>query len=714
MMASQILVQQPNPQMLHWNKAPWVAATLVGVANDLYLRGNESVAMQMYETAYQSIHNPCPIAFLTASQNLQIANSLLSNQLLVVTDEYESSDLYQEDECDVGPRQLKTPTRIDSSSAVDMDASFIEAVILLNKAILHHNQADHDTAKRMYQAVIATVQNILRIVSLSISHNLLEMGMRAHNNMGHICYTEADEEGALSHFEASIVFAKQLSGLNTCYRVEYASVLSNRCRVCWMSGDISDALYNDLREVLIIRSAVLSWNHPDLAASHFNIAMAEYARQRSKQATAHFTQYLRIAAYHAKDSDSVLDLIPALIYILLMRHEDRDDSMSMELVRGLRALQEKRQDQGPYSSEVASVLNFIGTLLFHQQDFENALIFFEEELRLEEAMDEMIDDLSVSVTCNNIGRILQERGKLHEAMHYYRRALEKEYGDISATYEGKRSTSMVQMTSPISKSLSVTNPSTANLYSTAWYNLGLIHDKLGDYGDAIVAFKMSLKLRMSMLGKDHPDIACLHYNIGVLQMEQQKLGDASASFREALRIRRMGTTGQLNDCHIVKTLEKLASLQKAKGNISGALDACLEVLGIQKVSSEYDDISRMREMGITHRSIAELHHARGDLIAALHNSIESVKLLDFVHSSDSHNTIHEKTANTEQLVSTLLLVGSLFQELCEPLEAHRVFLQATDILQKDFNKYGKAATSSLHSLREVTLMLTMAHCAPVA
>ena len=58
-----------------------------------------------------------------------------------------------------------------------------------------------------------------------------------------------------------------------------------------------------------------------------------------------------------------------------------------------------------------------------------------------------------------------------------------------------------------------------NLYSTVWYNLGLIHDKMGAFTDAIRAFHMSLKLRRAMLGKDHPDVACLLYNIGVLQME---------------------------------------------------------------------------------------------------------------------------------------------------------------------------------------------------
>src|SRR3569832_1538673 len=102
------------------------------------------------------------------------------------------------------------------------------------------------------------------------------------------------------------------------------------------------------------------------------------------------------------------------------------------------------------------------------------------------------------------------------------------------------------------------------------------------------------------------------------------MSEATVSFREALRIRRGGATGQLNDKHVVKTLEKLSSLHKAKGNIKGALEALKEVLHIQEISSDFDYILRMRETGVTLRSMAELHHATGDLQAALRISIQSV------------------------------------------------------------------------------------------
>merc|ERR1712232_1278171 len=131
------------------------------------------------------------------------------------------------------------------------------------------------------------------------------------------------------------------------------------------------------------------------------------------------------------------------------------------------------------------------------------------------------------------------------AIEYYHRALQNEYGDDIKQWKScSKGASGVSQNMPCDKNLP---PSTMNLYSTIWYNLGLIHDRLGSCIEAINAFQMSLGLRKAMLGVDHADVACLLYNIGVLQMEQQLLKEATVSFREALRIRRVVATGQLND-----------------------------------------------------------------------------------------------------------------------------------------------------------------------
>jgi len=399
-----------------------------------------------------------------------------------------------------------------------------------------------------------------------------------------------------------------------------------------------------------------------------------------------------------------IDPIPALTYLLIIENEDKQDRSSQDLVRGLRALQDKRHKKGPASAEVASVLNFIGTLLFHKSDLDHALLFFQEELRLEQQLIECKNDISVSVTCNNIGRILQELGNMEEAVVFYKRALESE-----DSHPGSQAT----------HGTNACNKSTSNLYSTVWYNLGLIHDKLGSYPEAISAFTKSLELRKAMLGRNHPDIACLYYNIGVLQMEQQHLDEASTSFSEALRIRYHAVGNQLNDDRVIKTLEKLASLYKAKGNIRGATQASHEILNILESSTEIDLWKRLRDSALLLRSISELYHAEGDMKLALSSAQKSVdKFGVLLSDSNVHHEVKESTMYSilEQLGSSLVLLGSLYHEMSEPLQADHVLNQAVQMLDGAISacEYEVALPSSIHILREVGSMLANNHCAPEA
>jgi tetratricopeptide (TPR) repeat protein len=666
-------------------------------------------------------------------------------------------DLYLEDGCDVGPRMLKMPVVPSSSLAINSihNLALLEAMVLFNKALVFHTKGILHEARNLYELASFAVQGLLGLLATpgalheAQSIVFMELAMRVHNNLGLIHYMDRREGLAAASFETAVHFAKPFAEqhndpdqANIIYNLEYVTTLSNWCRALWMRGDMrSEHTYMCLKEVLHVRFTSLPWDHPDVAAAYFNLAMAEYARRETHQAAAHLRQYLTIQAYRDKEKHvRDLDIMPALIVLLLIGHEDKEDHASQELVRGLRTLQDKRQDEGPDSPEVASVLNFVGTLLFHQQDYENALLFFIEELRLEDkpkcfltaaTQASETDTDSVSVTCNNIGRILQELGRHHEAIRFYERTLESEYGDIRELMPS--SALLPAALESKADFLRKKSSASVNLYSTVWYNLGLIHDKLGSYDKAICAFEMSLELRQTMLGPDHPDIACLLYNIGVLHMEQRHLDEASETFCKALRIRRTGATGQLSDKHIVKTLEKLVSLHKAKGNIHKALEASLEILTVQQQSSDIDAISRIKQIGITMRSIAELYHANNDLRSAICTGTESVETLRVVAEAgllqhrNSHSIVDmklkglllmDRIANMEQYVSSLLLLGSLHHELCEPLRAAAILQEAAAVVRSV-----KAATyecplvtapSSMYALQEVTAMLSCLHCAPQA
>jgi tetratricopeptide (TPR) repeat protein len=718
-----------------WNQA---AISLIKLGSEYLCREDFNGASASYDAAQAVLTVPlssktCSIAVKCLEMGNRVLESKYPQSCNVQTEvTICKPDIYEEDECDVGPRMLKTPILPDPSS--ENDVPLLEAIVLFNKGLLFHKLGNFSQAKKMFEIAAYTVQTMLGFSWGSPSTTFLLLAMRAHNNLGLLSYLERKEGVSVASFEAAAQFGKHLSVISNSYKLEYTVALSNWCRVNWMRGAISDNLYLPLEEILCIRTQTLSWDHVDVAAAHYNVAVAEYSRQNSRKSITHLKQYLTIAKQREKSGQKDLDPIPALIYLLLIENEEKDDNSSHDLVRGLRALQEKRQEFGPNSVEVACVLNYVGTLLFHQQRYESALIFFFEELRLEDTNESirpkeleaarLRETTSISVTCNNIGRILQELGKYEDAISFYYRALQPVYGDIGKCLRNSYKEPSVIL------SLTTQLPSSANLYSTVWYNLGLIYDKLGGYTEAISAFEVSLQLRKALLGSNHSDIACLLYNIGVLQMEQDRLDDATVSFREALSIRRLTSAGRLNDRHVIKTLVKLAALHRDKGNINGALDVAKEILVIQEGTSEYDDITRMKEMGATLRFTGELHHIVGDLDTAILASIESVNKLRIAAAlsakQQSHNfdlyaeslLIKDRIANIEQFVLTLLLLGSLYHEIGDPLNATTVLREAATIVQGTVSSSSLCPAitipSTLYALQEVTAMLGTFQCAPMA
>ena len=629
-------------------------------------------------------------------------------------------DLYLEEEGDVGPRAFRMPSFSNQCQ---------EAAVIYNRALIHQARNEFDDAVRLYETIAQAP--ISRVPGL----DFVVLKMRAYNNVGQIIYMEGISKAkALDMFSMALQIAQTLDSQ---YSLDLATVLSNWCRVQFMSGDVNQAVYEGLHEILRIRLAVLARDHTDVASAHFNLGVTEYAHNDGQKAVGHLMKYLQVVAAQASKNnrsspaDMSLDPIPALIYILLIKNEDKEDSLAQELVRGLRTLQEKRADSvmGQQPHAIAPVLNFIGTLLFHQRDFDHALLFFQEELRLEESCvakccNDTVEDISVRVTCNNIARILQELQRLPEAKYYYYRSLVVDYGaDIQSRYLSSKK----DMDSPHSdhvaplqsgREVSELPASTINLYSTVWYNLGLIHDKQGACKASIHAFQMSLSLRRVMLGPDHADVACLSYNIGVLQMEQQFLKEATRSLKEALRIRRAAPSssapsGQLNDGHVVKTLQKLASLHKAKGDIHGALEAQTHIFHIQGCSIEYGSTNmRHKDMSATSREMAELYHARSDLDLAVQKANEAVVLMRQTLVDTSSGDMTEFVANKEEMVAALLLLGSLKHEVILPEEARDHYQEASALIREAANCFSHP--TQLNALFEVATMLATSFCAPEA
>ena len=687
-------------------------------AIECFCDGNMKEAINNYESAATMAASMKPSCHVGTAKQSDRHHGLRFTIGEVDTDA-QAPDAYFEGECDVGPRALRRPIHVTSLADVQAEIPLVKAVLAYNKALAHHSTFDLDEALEAYGAALEALSSCSPARTAVYASSLARLNMFIHNNVGHIRYREGEEEDALVHFRTALCWSQQLSNQETeDSLLTKATVLSNYARTQWMQGNVDDEINEVFQEVLRLRSAVLPEDHVDVTCAYLNLGFLAYARNEKKEAQSHLRRYLDAAD---KKGDNFFDPIPAVSYIILVDNEENDDALSMELVRAVRALQDKREDFGADHVEVASLLNYIGTILFHRRELKSAILFYRQELKLEERLTDEAPGISVSVTYNNIGRILQELGDLPEAISCYKLALKtggasglspRDFADHLATKHPSDMESSDMESSDMESSdmeSSDSSRSSVNLFSTIWYNLGLIYDRMGSKGEAIEAFQMSLGLRQTLLGHNHPDIACLWYNIGTLQMETQMLDKALSSLRESLRIRRLGNcpTDQGYQ-HVLVTLKKLFALQQKRGHIDEALITLSEMAKLQSqvFPSEL-------ELCVTLRQMSEMQHAKGDVQAALataHRGFEAMLTSETLNNPDCIN--HMK--GVEELVVTLVLMASLYHEACDSLEADDTLQKAQGFIEMMVKQFKHSLPPTVTSALEVIRFMRSSQCAASA
>jgi hypothetical protein len=283
-----------------------LASSLVDIGTNHLSRRDEDSALILFESAHHMISAaPLQSSMLTALQHMGSGEDHLRSKVAQVSNHYANMDslyapdLYQEKESDVGPRILPTPIHIDQKmllSSSEKDVTLVLAAALCFNTALTQQMSMHQAfeAKQLYQRLVRTLQIFLvpfgQVVSNDTTTGFLTpmLGMRVHNNLGVAAYVEGNNEFAINCFREASIFSTQLAkqGCHD-FQLEHATVLSNWCRLCRMRRDIRDPVYAGLKEILRIRSSILSWDHPDVAAAHFNLAVAEYSRGEGHEAIPH-------------------------------------------------------------------------------------------------------------------------------------------------------------------------------------------------------------------------------------------------------------------------------------------------------------------------------------------------------------------------------------------------------------------------------------------
>jgi tetratricopeptide (TPR) repeat protein len=704
------MIKSPSVEKLH------------GLGNRLYVSGRATEAIESFDSA---------LLMMQAGDRLKLNHLPRKTKKSFLTHPYQDlnlhlqsldsnshSDSFFEGECDVGPRPILFPLHIDYNTDVSINPSIIISVLLYNKGLAHHSEGNHESASDSYGRALTAISQVTtgnNVLSKSLFSGISHIGSLIHNNLGYIAYHEGDEHSALCHFENSLSLCKQVTQFidEKEWTLTVATIASNFARTQWMFGDLrSQTLSSLLLEILRLRSLWLPTNHSDVLCCHLNLGLFFFHQNDKNKAKEHLWEYMK----HAPRDGSCMGPTHALSFLLIIEHECERDENSKEIVRTLWDLITSREDLGDVTVESATHLNYLGSLLFRRRQYEGALLFYMHELDVEKKLQDNIGEIDITVTYNNIARILQELDRFEEAIVYYQKALQS---DKSGTFSSdeKAVRFLLDVTPSFNEKESRYY---LNLYSTIWYNLGIIRARSTLVSEALTAFRISLKLREFYCGKIHPDVACLWYNIGNLQLDCNEFREASISFQTALSIRKSCAQDKENthgdeDYQLIFTkLFKVAEMQTNSGKLEEAISSYEAIL--QHQDEEFwatkDIQNNQRSCIRTILQISELRYAQGNVDFALQLAQQALLRCTLVGDISFRN-FHGDLSDALMISNLLMWIGCLHHEKCEVSSACVAFRTAYDLLTTSHSKERKTL-SQLEPWIEVLSMLQNQTCAPQA
>ena len=275
-----------------------------------------------------------------------------------------------------------------------------------------------------------------------------------------------------------------------------------------------------------------------------------------------------------------------------------------------------RSYSGNFASEVATVLNNIGSAFYLCSDHERCLVAYQEALQVRRQVLGQ-DSIEAAATVFNIGLSYQRVGRLKQAMSSYQEFLaiaQKQLG-----YES-RDVAIVFM------------------------RMAEIYTEQRDLGMALSLLEKALHCGRASLGRFHAEVAAILNRLGNLCCETRDLAAGMKYYQEGLEVEQV----VLPPSHprIIITLTNIGHIHKHQGNYRCALETFLQVRSLQKETFGSNSI----DMAETMSNIALMEY-RLDLFEESFNSYQTaLRIRRDCYGNDDHLDI-ASTLNSVGLVA---------------------------------------------------------------
>lgn len=297
---------------------------------------------------------------------------------------------------------------------------------------------------------------------------------------------------------------------------------------------------------------------------------------------------------------------------------------------------------------------------------------------------------------HNIGKIFYFDGRLDEAIHVYKLALEKLEKLPDAT--------------PVLLGM------TLNCLGVLYY-----HKSPDDSEIGMKCFQQALKVEVGALGETHQLVGTIFNNIGRVLVHQKKTRDAIFYYQKALRIR--GSCLGVNSLDYAATAFNTAQCLHQEGHLGLALKLYNDFLRVAKVKLG----TNHRDIAVVLGGMAEIHQRKGKYNLALELYKESInvgraalgdnhfevamllnRLGNFLFERENYDDAieaYKKGLKIERLVLeathpniivTLSNIGEIYRECGNYISAIETYAEVLQLQQDRYGLYHEDTASTYH------------------
>ena len=444
------------------------------------------------------------------SDNLPSANIMYDVGLLTLDD----SENEKATQC------FKEVIRVYTLRGEDKNTKVADAHVQLGTI-----QADNSE----YGDSMESVKTAMRLYNTQLGYDTVETG-KALLLCGRLNDAAGDYDEMVSNFSKALSIFKTSSGdsdinvsialsnLGVAYsrKTLYAEAIE-KCKEALRirklhtknDRDVADSLFN-------IGNLYNEWGNHEEAAPYLEGAMKLYRHLLGDEDISIANCQVKLGSIHWKsgDMESSIDSFSDALYVC----EEIDEDVEHLLI---------------------IIYEGLGDCYYQQGDLELALESYVSCFKIQKL--EIGDDcIEIADTCDKIGLIYQESGKLGEAVQFYTKALEineKHAGESSSRCFASRikiSTALIleqqyedaieHLDACIKLYSTEGQPTESEEIAMIYHQQGIALNKLGKHDDAIISFSLAIDMRTKLCGKKDVKVAEAMYDLGKV-LEQQDIDE---------------------------------------------------------------------------------------------------------------------------------------------------------------------------------------------